>query len=188
MLVRDVKKVEDGVFEVTARIYGKDNVKFTCTDASIEEMFTGEYFIANIEGNYDDKTITSIEKTAAYEVSEKEGYVVKVTAEDGGFGIALGENMETEELQYVFVPEDTFNELGITVGTKVSVILKLLKSSNSLKLLQPQKQNRQKPLQKIQKLLLLKQQPLPQYSQKLSRPKQAIQKLPNRLTLLKWLT
>lgn len=123
VLVRDVKKVEDGVFEVTARIYGKDNVKFTCTDASIEEMFTGEYFIANIEGNYDDKTITSIEKTAAYEVSEKEGYVVKVTAEDGGFGIALGENMETEQLQYVFVPEDTFNELGITVGTKVSVSL-----------------------------------------------------------------
>lgn len=123
VLVRDVKKVEDGVFEVTARMYGKDNVKFTCTDASIEEMFTGEYFIANIEGNYDDKTITSIEKTAAYEVSEKEGYVVKVTAEDGGFGIALGENMETEELQYVFVPEDTFNELGITVGTKVSVSL-----------------------------------------------------------------
>ena len=123
VLVRDVKKVEDGVFEVTAQIYGKDNVKFTCTDASIEEMFTGEYFIANIEGNYDDKTITSIEKTAAYEVSEKEGYVVKVTAEDGGFGIALGENMETEELQYVFVPEDTFNELGITVGTKVSVSL-----------------------------------------------------------------
>ena len=123
VLVRDVKKVEDGVFEVTAKMYGKDNVKFTCTDASIEEMFTGEYFIANIEGNYDDKTITSIEKTAAYEVSEKEGYVVKVTAEDGGFGIALGENMETEELQYVFVPEDTFNELGITVGTKVSVSL-----------------------------------------------------------------
>lgn len=123
VLVRDVKKVEDGVFEVTAKMYGKDNVKFTCTDASIEEMFTGEYFIANIEGNYDDKTITSIEKTAAYEVSEKEGYVVKVTAEDGGFGIALGENMETEELQYVFVSEDTFNELGITVGTKVSVSL-----------------------------------------------------------------
>ncbi len=123
VLVRDVKKVEDGVFEVTAKMYGKDNVKFTCTDASIEEMFTGEYFIANIEGNYDDKTITSIEKTAAYEVSEKEGYVVKITAEDGGFGIALGENMETEELQYVFVPEDTFNELGITVGTKVSVSL-----------------------------------------------------------------
>ena len=123
VLVRDVKKVEDGVFEVTAKMYGKDNVKFTCTDASIEEMFTGEYFIANIEGNYDDKTITSIEKTAAYEVSEKEGYVVKVTAEDGGFGIALGENMETEQLQYVFVPEDTFNELGITVGTKVSVSL-----------------------------------------------------------------
>lgn len=123
VLVRDVKKVEDGVFEVTAQIYGKDDVKLTCTDASIEEMFTGEYFIANIEGNYDDKTITSIEKTAAYEVSEKEGYVVKVTAEDGGFGIALGENMETEELQYVFVPEDTFNELGITVGTKVSVSL-----------------------------------------------------------------
>ena len=121
VLVRDVKKVEDGVFEVTAKMYGKDNVKFTCTDASIEEMFTGEYFIANIEGNYDDKTITSIEKTAAYEVSEKEGYVVKVTAEDGGFGIALGENMETEQLQYV--PEDTFNELGITVGTKVSVSL-----------------------------------------------------------------
>lgn len=123
VLVRDVKKVEDGVFEVTARMYGKDDVKLTCTDASIEEMFTGEYFIANIEGNYDDKTITSIEKTSAYEVSEKEGYVVKVTAEDGGFGIALGENMETEELQYVFVPEDTFNELGITVGTKVSVSL-----------------------------------------------------------------
>ena len=123
VLVRDVKKVEDGVFEVTAKMYGKDDVKLTCTDASIEEMFTGEYFIANIEGNYDDKTITSIEKTSAYEVSEKEGYVVKVTAEDGGFGIALGENMETEELQYVFVPEDTFNELGITVGTKVSVSL-----------------------------------------------------------------
>lgn len=115
VLVRDVKKVEDGVFEVTAKMYGKDNVKFTCTDASIEEMFTGEYFLANIEGNYDDMTITSIEKTADYEVSTTEGYVQNVVVEGGNFTVL----MDNED--YFSIPADLFYELGITLGTKISV-------------------------------------------------------------------
>ena len=115
VLIKNVEEVEDGVFEVTAEVYKKDNVKFTCTDASIKEMFTGEYFLANIEGNYDDMTITSIEKTADYEVSTTEGYVQNVVVEGGNFTVL----MDNED--YFSIPADLFYELGITLGTKISV-------------------------------------------------------------------